>query len=304
MLFLLYLCDKKNISRLSGRERPPFAITKQILHISVPITAGKYLNSLLRTAENVLVPKNLSKYSASQSNALSIFGMIKGMALPILFFPSAILNSVSTLLIPEISEAVAKNQHFVVKNACERIFKLTLLVGLLFGSIFFTAGSEIGLLIYNDSDVGFLLKALSPIVPLMYLDSICDGVLKGLDQQNFTFRTSLSDSALRIILILLLLPKTGLWGFIGIMYFSNLYTCLLNVGRLVKITKVKLDYAKILVMPFLLSLTTSFLSRFLLLSLGIKNNIIFTLGFCVLSCFLYLILVFSLKISKKDDFLR
>jgi stage V sporulation protein B len=230
--------------------------------------------------------------------------MIKGMALPILFFPSAILNSVSTLLIPEISEAVAKNQNLVVKSACERIFKLTLLVGLLFGAIFFTAGNEIGILIYNDLDVGFLLKALSPIVPLMYLDSICDGILKGLDQQVFTFRTSVSDSAMRIILILLLLPKTGLWGFIGIMYFSNLYTCLLNVGRLIKITKVKLNYVKILIMPLLLALTVSFLSRFLLFSLCIKNNTIFTVVFCVLSCFIYTNLIFGLKIAKKDDFWR
>ena len=138
----------------------------------------------------------------------------------------------------------------------------------------------------------------------MYLDSVSDGILKGLDQQVFTFRTSRRDSAMRIILILLLLPKTGLWGFIGIMYFSNLYTCLLNVGRLVKITKVKLDYVKILIMPLLLALTVSFLSRFLLFSLGIKNNTIFTLVFCVLSCFIYTNLIFGLKIAKKDDFLR
>ena len=75
------------------------------------------------------------------------------------------------------------------------------------------------MLIYNDNSVGFLLKVLSPIVPFMYLDSISDGILKGLDQQKFSFKTAISDSVFRIILILLIVPKTGLKGFIGIMFF-------------------------------------------------------------------------------------
>ena len=49
------------------------------------------------------------------------------------------------------------------------------------------------------------LRALSPIVPLMYLDSISDGILKGLTSKPFTFRTAVSDSVLGIILILILL---------------------------------------------------------------------------------------------------
>ena len=48
---------------------------------------------------------------------------------------------------------------------------------------------QIGNVIYKSEDVGFLLCALSPIVPFMYLDSVADGILKGLDQQNFCFKT-------------------------------------------------------------------------------------------------------------------
>jgi stage V sporulation protein B len=211
--------------------------------------------------------------------------MIKGMALPILFFPSAILNSVSTLLIPEISEAVAKNQHFVVKNACERIFKLTLLVGLLFGSIFFTAGSEIGLLIYNDSDVGFLLKALSPIVPLMYLDSICDGVLKGLDQQNFTFRVSVGDSILRIILRSIFVPLTSINGFISIMYLSNILTFILNFFKLLKVTGAKIRIINEILFPLTLSVGVCSLSFSLLNK--ISTDLIFVSAYLLITVILF-----------------
>ncbi len=303
-LYLQYLCDKKNLNRLSGRERPPVSVVKQILHISVPITSGRYLNSALRTVENILVPKNLAKFPNSNANALSQFGMIKGMALPLLFFPSAILNAVSTLLIPEISEAVALKKSYIVKSACERIFKITSLVGLLFGSIFFVAGGEIGLLVYKDQDVGFLLRALSPIVPLMYLDSICDGILKGLDQQTFTFRTAISDSSIRIILISIFLQKTGLTGFIFIMYFSNLLTCFLNVGRLLKISGVKINYIKTVIVPAVIALTVSLFCRFLLLQIKGISTFCYTLFFCIISCLGYAALIFGFNIAKKEDFLR
>ena len=303
-LYLQFLCDKKNLNRLSGRSYPNFPIVKQILHISVPITSGRYLNSGLRTAENILVPKNLAKFPKNSENALSQFGAIKGMALPLLFFPSAILNAVSTLLIPEISEAVALKKTYIVKSACERIFKITTLVGLIFGAVFFVAGDEIGLLIYKDQDVGFLLRALSPIVPLMYLDSICDGILKGLDQQTFTFRTAISDSAIRIVLILLLLPKTGLTGFIIIMYFSNFLTCFLNVGRLLKISGVKMNYVKNIIAPCVIALTVTLFCRFLLLQIKGISMLCYTLLFCIISCSVFIALIFGLKIAKKEDFLR
>ena len=304
VLYIHFLCDSKNLSRLSGRAYPPTSIIKQILHISVPITSGRYLNSGLRTVENILVPKNLAKYPLSNENALSQFGMIKGMALPLLFFPSAILNSVSTLLIPEISEAVAKKQMYIVKSSCERIFKLTSLVGLLFGAIFFVAGGEIGTLIYKDSGVGFLLKALSPIVPLMYLDSICDGILKGLDQQSFTFKTAISDSVIRIILILLMLSKTGLLGFIVIMYFSNFLTCFLNVGRLIKISKAKISFVKSLLLPTVTALTVTLICRFVLLTIKGLNIFWYVVLFCIFSVLSFVALIFGMKIVKREDFLR
>ncbi len=303
-LYIAFLVDKKNLNGLNGREKPPFSIVKQILHICVPITSGRYLNSLLRTAENILVPKNLAKFPKNNASALSQFGMIKGMALPILFFPSAILNAVSTLLIPEISEATARKQSFIVRSACEKIFKITSLVGLLFAAVFFVAGNEIGFLIYKDGNIGFLLKALSPIVPLMYLDSISDGILKGLDQQAFSFRTAIFDSSIRIILILLTLSKTGIIGFIVIMYFSNFLTCFLNVGRLVKVSGAKVNFTKEVFIPLMSALTCALICRFLLLKLTFLNLFWYTALFCFFTCLLYLLLIFSLKIIKKEDFYR
>jgi len=230
--------------------------------------------------------------------------MIKGMALPILFFPSAILNSVSTLLIPEMSEAAAKNQKNLVKTATSNILKLTSLISFIVASIFFVAGREIGILIYKSEDVGFLLKALSPIVPLMYLDSISDGILKGLDQQVFSFRTAITDSVLRIFLILLILPKTGLMGFIGIMYFSNFLTCILNVGRLIKISNASLKPIKEIFLPVIISVTVSLLAKFLIFPFSGQNILVYIILLCLVCIPIYFALLIYFNVVEKEEILH
>ncbi|MBR4123789.1 MAG: polysaccharide biosynthesis protein [Clostridia bacterium] len=306
-LYFTFLNDSKKLNNLTGRVRPPFKIVNKILSISVPITSGRYLNSFLRTAENILVPKSLNKFPKSSDSALSQFGMIKGMALPVLFFPSAILSSLSTLLIPEMSEASVLGRRQLVKRACENILKITSITSFIFAAIFFVAGERLGVLIYKSQEVGFLLKALSPIVPLMYLDSISDGILKGLDQQKFTFRTAVSDSVLRILLIISMLPVLGLNGFIAIMYFSNILTCFLNVGRLIKVSSAKLKKAEEILLPLITSVTISLLYDTLLSYFGIQNNLVYIMLLCLFSITTYLLALLSFKtitIEELKGFLR
>ena len=301
ILYLSYIYDSKKIKALSGRKKPPYKTVSRILHIAVPITSGRYLNTLLRTGENILVPKNLSRHSLSASHALSQFGMIKGMALPLLFFPSALLNSISTLLIPEICEAIAKGRKSVVKSATQNILRLTAMVAFIFSAIFLVAGDKIGILIYKERDIGFLLKALSPIVPFMYLDSISDGILKGLDQQAFTFRTAIFDSSIRIILVLLVLPKFGIHGFIGIMYFSNFLTCFLNVGRLLNISNARLKVLNEIIYPLLTALTVTLFSNFIIRLFRFESLLIHIILLCLTAIPLYIALLFLSGTIKKES---
>ena len=68
----------------------------------------------------------------------------------------------------------------------------------------------------------------------MYLESMVDGVLKGLGEQLATFRYSLLDSILRITAIWFVVPKYGMMGFLGVMVVSNLMTFCLNMKRMLE----------------------------------------------------------------------
>ena len=85
-------------------------------------------------------------------------------------------------------------------------------------------GAPLAELVYRDAEVGRYVQVLGLVAPFMYLESMVDGVLKGLGEQMATFRYSLVDSVFRIAAISLLLPRYGMAAFLGIMIASNLLT--------------------------------------------------------------------------------
>ena len=251
-----YMLDKRKLHTPTMDRNQSKGVVRKLLAIAVPITAGRYLNTILRTIENILVPDCLTRYNASKEQSLSEFGMLKGMAMPLLFFPSSFLTSMSTLLIPEISEANALQQRNRVERTINRTLHITLTASILISGIFVLFAKDLGLLIYNSEEVGFLLQVLAPLMPVMYLESVVDGILKGLNQQVSSLKYSVADSVIRIILIVVLVPIRGMEGFLFVMIVSNLLTSFLNIHRLLSITGVKLQWGRWIIKPVLAMATS------------------------------------------------
>lgn len=296
--------DKKRMHTelpVRGGVRPP--VVRRLLAIAAPITAGRYLNTILRTIENILVPNSIAKYSGSQERGLSEFGALKGMALPLIFFPASFLSALSTLLIPEISSANALHQQNKINRAIEHTLHLTLLSSLLIGAIFFAFSGEIGVLLYNSEDVGQYLLVLAPLTPIMYAESIVDGILKGLNQQVSSLKYSIADSAIRIVLIVFMVPRWGMNGFLAIMVISNVLTSFLNTHRLLKVTGVKLQWGRWIVRPLLAASAATVMAQaitnlpFFLRINGIVVTILGILCLCGLYCIL-LSLLGCIRISE------
>lgn len=247
---ICYACEHKRITS----ETPHCANnadfrTGRLVRIAAPITAGRYLNTALRTIENIQVPRCLAMFGGSQELALAAFGNLKGMAMPLIFFPSSFLSAFSTLLIPEMSEAMTLGRSLQVRRTADTTIRITMAASWLCAGCFWVFAYLLGDLFYKSAEVGFYLQVLAPLVPLMYLESVVDGILKGLNQQTRSLKYSLLDSASRIVLIALLTPRLGIRGFLYIMVLSNLLTCLLNTGRLCKITGLLPDFSRWIFRP-------------------------------------------------------
>ncbi len=222
-----------------------------MLKIALPLTAGQYLSTALRTVENILVPLQLTHFTGTRELALKQFGSIKGMALPILFFPAALLITVSNLLIPELTEAYALGYRREVSHLTERALNFTLPGAVLLGCVFTVMGKEIGNCLYHDAAAGVFLQILGPLAPIMYLDSVSSSLLRGLGQQVRSLWYGIADSAVRLVLIFLLLPGYGITGFLFVMLVSNLLTSLLTTNRLLTVSATPMHWGRWVFAPLL-----------------------------------------------------
>lgn len=248
----LYVVYLRSRSILTEGNDCPFrrrTLTKSILGISIPVALSSYLQSSLRLIENILLPNSLKKYEGNANSGMGIYGSLKGMVMPLLMFPSVFLSSLSTSLVPEISRSVSVNNTKRVNTTLNRVIKITLLSSILIVTVFLTFSHEIGLALYKSEDVGRMLALLSPLCPFMYLEMVVSGVLRGLNEQLSSLKYNTVDSVMRIILIFLIVPNKGLYGFIVIMYLSNIYTSMSSVSRLLKVTTVTFNLRDWLIKP-------------------------------------------------------
>lgn len=297
-----YFFDKRRLSLQIGKRKAASGhITSRIIKIAAPIVAGRYINSILRTVENLSVPDCLKMHSGSANKALAQYGELKGMALPIIFFPSSFLMSMSSLLLPEVSESKALGDMAAVRTQVSRAVAITLHSSILISALFAMLSNPIGVIVYKSESVGFLIKVLSPLIPAMYLESVCDGMLKGLNQQNHSLVYSVIDSLFRIACIFAAVPKFGMAGFLGMMVVSNLFTCTMNVSRLMRVSKTHFDVLNWLVKP-LLFIGIAAAVTYSLMSVLDVSLIVRSLLCVMLISVIYAALMFTTKTSGEMEY--
>lgn len=87
MIFSLLFIDKITIN--SSWEN-----IKLILMMAFPLCTNYLLINLCSSLENILIPKQLNMFGYSSNDSLSIYGVLSGIAVPVILFPGVLFNSV------------------------------------------------------------------------------------------------------------------------------------------------------------------------------------------------------------------
>ena len=174
---------------------------KELYDILWPVEGSRLLASALQAAESSLIPYTLAIYTGSRAEAVAQYGSLKGMALPLLFFPFSVLGALSGLLMPEITQAHLRGQNGRLAALIDRMLRLTGYFSALAGAAFWVWGQPLAEALYGSAEAGSYLVILGPAMPLMYLESMVDGAMKGMGEQKAVFRYSLWDAVLRLSLI-------------------------------------------------------------------------------------------------------
>ena len=143
------------------------------------------------------------------------------------------------------------------------MFRLTLLYSIPVTVIFIFFAKNICQALYHNDTAGIFLAVLAPVVPFMYLDSVVDGILKGLNEQTSYLIFNIIDSLIRVVLTYILLPKMGIKGMIIGIIVSELLNTLMSIARLIKVTEIKVNIIEWIVLPMIFIITPCMLVRFI-----------------------------------------
>lgn len=233
---------KAKISDLSAPlPQENSSLTMKLLGITLPVTFSACLRSGLITLQHILIPKGLRDSGANWSQALSSYGVLHSMVLPVVLFPSAFISSFSGLLVPEIAEAHASGNHLRVARISRRIIKPALIFSFGVAGIMSCFSHELGLLLYNSAEAGKYIRQLAPLIPIMYVDSSVDGVLKGMGEQVYSMNVNIADALCSVIMVWLLLPRMGLFGYVVTIYATETLNTTLSLTRMLRVSHMKVD---------------------------------------------------------------
>ena len=235
--FLLSFALKKSAVKKGAAEKS--VRLKSFFRIALPDAAGTCVRSILLTVEHLLIPKGFERSGEGSSAALAAYGNIHGMALPLLLYPSAVLSSLSALLIPELARRREACDKSGISLCVERNLKRTLIFACVCAGVFAIGAPAVSNAVYHSDEAVLYIRILSPLVPIMYTDMVTDGMLKGLDQQVHSMNYNMIDSALCVILVAALLPKYSVKGYIFILYFSEILNFYLSLRRLLTVCEIR-----------------------------------------------------------------
>ena len=229
LMAVVYAADRR--SYYSGDEGG-LRLTGRMLKIALPLAVSAYARSALSTLQHLLVPRGLKAAGYSSDGALSGYGVIQGMVLPAILFPSCIMAAIAELIIPELTEAQVRQDEEGIKQTVASLFRMSLLFSSAVALFLFLFADMLGYVIYNSGEAGYYIRLLSPLVPIMYTDMTVDGCLKGLGQQVWSMGINILDALMGLLLVWWLLPRYALSAYIGIIYFGEVFNFILSVFRL------------------------------------------------------------------------
>lgn len=196
---------------------------REILSLSTPLTISRICINLLASLEAALIPNALKAYGMNPSAALSIYGILNGMALPFILFPNALTGSIALMLLPAVSESQAAGELNKLKTAIRKTFTFCILLGLLCLIFFLLFGNFLGKFIFSSSIAGSFLTVLAWICPFLYLNTTLNSVLNGLGKTNITFLLGIIGLFIRISFIFFIVPKIGIHGYLFGLLASQLF---------------------------------------------------------------------------------
>lgn len=222
-LFCLWYCfQKAKRCPAAAKELSIPALFPRLLILAIPLSAGRVIQNLLQSIEAIAIPDRLRMFGLDNAAALSEYGILTGMSLPFILFPTALTGSIAVMLLPAVSEAQALHEEHTIARAVRRSVHYCLLLGFFFLGFFLLFGPALGKYVFHQEKAGSYLQILGFICPFLYMNSTLSSILHGLGKTVRSFFYGVASLLVRLAFVFFCIPVFGIRGYLWALLASQL----------------------------------------------------------------------------------
>lgn len=276
---------------------------QELMAVGLPTLGSRLIGNLSWFLEPIVVSYSLALAGVGTVLATKQYGSLTGFAMPLLFLPSFITYSLSTSLVPAISEANSNRDQGLIEYRLQQALRFVFLTGGLAIIIMYVLAEPLMLVMYGSTSGAIFIKIMAPFFILYYYQGPLQATLQALDMARAAMINSLIGSGVKLAVIFALAsqPSFGIKGAaIGILVGMVLVTFLhfATVLKKISFTFYIRDYVKAFLVMGAAGWLGTFTFRSLTGSISVLLNII--IATCVISLAYFLLLLLFRLIRKND----
>lgn len=269
-LTLVLLYRRRMTGCAASNLRPAAGLDRSILRIALPVSATSLLGNLMGSINAVLIPQRLVHAGMDVSAAMSAFGVLCGMTLPMLAMPTCFIGALGLILTPKLAQNRALGHSQEIRRLIGRGLFATSVLTMPAMAFMVVLGPDIGSALFQEPTVGQFIVPLSVGMLLSCYQSVLAGSLNGLSRQPEAAWSSIACGAVQVgcTWLFMGLPGVGLRGYVAGFVLSSALGVAVNWLLVVRATGIRLQLIRWCTAPVLSAqlagLTINLLHRVLL----------------------------------------
>ena len=241
-----------------------------LIRSAAPITGVRALGSIAIPALAIIVTSRLMDIGWTQSEAMSQYGIVIGMTLPLLMIPGTIISALATALVPELSSAHQRKDNKAVADQIRNALIFTLFITFMLLPVFVALGENIGLFVYDNQLSGrYLTMAAWVMIPLS-LNQITNAILNSLGAEMKAMKHYLYGSVVLFAIVWFGTPTLHAASLLIGIGTCMLIASILNLVMISKLTNTKMNLIKMTLSFAMITIPAVLLSSFMF---GITHHI-------------------------------
>ena len=190
------------------RPEPSPVLRKQIFRLCVPTILARLCITGTRAFTAVLLPACLRMSGLSAEAATAQFGLLSGMAMPLMMLPSIFTGALGMVASPAIS---ARETHpRALRHTMRRLLLWAGAAGILCCAGLILGADFIGNTIYRQRALAPLVRLMSPLAAIMALRQVMGGMIAGLGLQRKALTGTVLSACVSLCLTAWLCAMPGL----------------------------------------------------------------------------------------------